>query len=104
MSNFTDYIDINDHTTVLLELNESSKKFPVENDDVEYEYYYVYEDDPNPIAQEEANSGALTPTNKTERDADHFVNNHGWTPSKFHEFPANLREQFLLQKQPFKKK
>ena len=104
MSNFTDYIDINDHTTVLLELNESSKKFPVENDDVEYEYYYVYEDDPNPIAQEEANSGALTPTNKTERDADHFVNNHGWTPSEFHEFPANLREQFLLQKQPFKKK
>ena len=77
----TDYIDINDHTTVLLELNESSKNNPVENDDdVEYEYYYVYEDDP--IAEEEANNGALTPTNKTERDADHFVNNHGWTPSK----------------------
>ena len=59
------------------------------NNSAEYEYYYVYED----IEDEEYNDKVVSGSNKTERDADHFIGNphqlpsltpHGWIPS-FHQ-------------------
>ena len=70
--NFDEYVDINNEdTTILLELEDSKEQATAaeSNNDVEYEYYYVYEDIENDTYDEAINEKS----NITEREADHFI-------------------------------